>query len=297
MGKIGSFGRPHLLSGAAIAAGLMLAAPAAATSLAFTDFSGGTASLALNGDAAIATDALGRDVLRLTPAAEGQAGSSFSLSPVLLTGTYAFSTRFTFNINSTGGIAPADGFVFVIQPNSSSVGTGGSGLGIAGISNSFGVEFDTFPAFGNDPNQQHVAIDFGDVVDSGGDIASVATAIVPGDILSSGTDLSAWIDYDGTNVEVRLGSAFAPRPLAALLSYQVDLASVIGGGSAYVGFTASTGSGFENHDIVSWQFNDSFAPIAGTVPEPATWAMTIIGFGMIGAVGRRHRGSVAAIAS
>ena len=289
MAKIGFVKLTRLLPGAAMAAGLLFTAPAVAANLSFSDFSGAASALSLNRNAAITTDMLGRDVLRLTPAAEGQAGSSFSLTPVLLTGTYAFSTRFTFNINTTGGIAPADGFVFVIQPNSSSVGTGGSGLGIAGIANSFGVEFDTFPAFGNDPAQQHIAIDFGEVVNSDGDILSAATAELPGDILSSGTDLSAWIDYDGTNVEVRLASALAPRPLAALLTYQVDLAAVIGGGSAYVGFTAGTGSGYENHDIVSWQFNDSFAPIAGAVPEPATWAMSIVGFGLIGAMGRRRR--------
>src|ERR1039458_3715420 len=36
----------------------------------------------------------------------------------------------------------------------------------------------------------------------------------------------------------------------------VDLASIVGGdGSAWVGFTAATGGGHENHDILSWKFH------------------------------------------
>ncbi|WP_293970218.1 PEPxxWA-CTERM sorting domain-containing protein [Sphingomonas sp.] len=274
-----------------MAGAILLGSPATATNLAFTDFAD-TSALALNGSTATATDAQGRTVLRLTPALEGQAGSAYSLNPILLTGSYAFSTRFTFNINDPGGLAPADGFVFTIQPVSNSVGTGGSGIGIAGIAKSFGVEFDTFPAFGNDPATDHVAVDFGEALDINGDLASVATAELAAGYLSSGTDLTAWIDYDGATLEVRLGAAVEPRPLSALLSYQLDLASVIGGDAAYVGFTSATGSGYENHDIVSWQFNDSFSPISD-VPEPATWAMFIGGFGLVGgAMRRRQRVSV-----
>lgn len=268
---------------------VLLAGPAAAADLSFTDFSGAGSALALNGSAATAIDAQNRNVLRLTPAAEGQAGSAYSIDPILLTGTYAFSTGFTFNINSPGGLAPADGFVFTIQPISNSVGTGGSGIGIGGIPRSFGIEFDTFPAFGNDPATDHVAVDFGEMLDVNGDLASAATAELPSGYLSSGADLTAWIDYDGANLEVRLGSAFDPRPLSALLTYQFDLASVIGGDAAYVGFTSATGSGYENHDIVNWQFRDTFAPITSDVPEPANWAMFIAGFGLIGAALRRRR--------
>lgn len=274
--------------GAAALAGLTFS-PAMAADLSFGDFTGAGASLSINGNAAVAADAANRQVLRLTPAAEGQAGSAFSQTPILLTSDYAFSTRFTFNINGNGGIAPADGLVFVIQPNSSSVGTGGSGIGIAGIANSFGVEFDTFPAFGNDLSEDHVGIDVGTDMDSNGDLTSRAQAGVGNGYLSSGQDLTAWIDYDGTTVEVRLGSASTPRPIAALLSYDIDLAGIVGGGDAFVGFTSATGSGYSNHDIVNWTFRDSFDPIASDAPEPSTWAMLILGFGLVGATLRRGR--------
>jgi hypothetical protein len=36
----------------------------------------------------------------------------------------------------------------------------------------------------------------------------------------------------------------------------VDLSSIVGGdGTAWVGFTASTGAGYENHDVLSWKFS------------------------------------------
>jgi len=34
--------------------------------------------------------------------------------------------------------------------------------------------------------------------------------------------------------------------------------------------------------------------VSGTIPEPATWAMMILGFGLVGAVGRRRESRAAA---
>ena len=39
-------------------------------------------------------------------------------------------------------------------------------------------------------------------------------------------------------------------------SGSVDLSAIVGGdGSAWVGFTAATGGGYENHDVLSWKFS------------------------------------------
>src|SRR4051812_7803683 len=92
-----------------------------------SDFS--TASgLQLNGNAAIVGS-----VLRLTPAANNQAGSTFSTSSITLAANVSFSSFFTFRITNSGGSSDgdglgADGIVFVVQTNSNSVGSGGGGI-------------------------------------------------------------------------------------------------------------------------------------------------------------------------
>ncbi len=63
------------------------------------------------------------------------------------------------------------------------------------------------------------------------------------------------------------------------------------GGIDSIAFNQTTGGGYEsdNHTVGFWT-----TPITGTVietsavPEPATWAMMILGFGMVGAASRRR---------
>jgi hypothetical protein len=48
------------------------------------------------------------------------------------------------------------------------------------------------------------------------------------------------------------------------------------------------GGGFQFGDDESWAI-DNFSLSAATVPEPASWAMLIAGFGLVGAAARRRR--------
>ena len=108
-----------------------------------SDFS--TASgLHLNGNASIAGSAL-----RLTPALPGQAGSTFSTSAITLAANVSFNSFLTLRITDSGGISDgdgvgADGLVFVVQTNANNVGGAVGGIGYLGMSNSLGVEFDTY---------------------------------------------------------------------------------------------------------------------------------------------------------
>lgn len=268
------------LAGAAVIMAAAMTSPVAAQSFNYPNFNN-TSNLQINGNAAVATDGSNRQVLRVTPSTGGQAGSAFSQTLINLSSNASFSTSFTFNINGSGG-GGADGLVFVIQSNSNSVGSSGGGIGYQFIPNSLGIEFDTWD--NNEPfGDNHVGINLD------GDINS-ETSIGSPFGLDSGIDLTAFIDYNGATgqLEVRL-SDNGLRPGAALLTYGgLNLATVLGQTSAYVGFTSGTGSSFSNHDIVNWRFENSFAPI-GAVPEPGTWAMMILGFGLAGGVLRRRR--------
>jgi hypothetical protein len=52
------------------------------------------------------------------------------------------------------------------------------------------------------------------------------------------------------------------------------------------------GAGFQFGDDESWAI-DNFSLSAAAVPEPASWAMLIAGFGLVGAVARRRRTAIA----
>lgn len=266
-----------------VAALSLFAGGASATTLVYNDFSS-VAGLQLNGNAAQAGSAL-----RVTPATFNQSGSAFSTTAVTLAANVSFSSAFSFRITDSGGISDgdgvgADGLTFTVQTVANTAGGAGGGIGYSGIANSVGIEYDTYDngTFGNDPNGNHVGIDLS------GNIASVQTAMV-GTRMNDGNVWYSWVDYDGVtdNLEIRLSQS-STRPLLALLTRNVDLAAVLGTTNAYVGFTSGTGSAWGNHDILSWEFRDTFSPI-GNVPEPASLAL--LGVALTGLAATRRRKS------
>ena len=258
-------------------AALTLSSLSALAGFTYTDFSS-TAGLQLNGSAAQVGN-----VLRLVPSSPYVGGSAFTTSPTALGGLASFSTYFQFQIGNPGGIGDgdgqgADGLVFTLQTLSNNVGGVGGGLGYQGITNSLGIEFDTYDngAGAGDPNGNHVGIDLN------GSVFSTATAVEPVRF-NDGSVWNAWVDYDGNsnNLEVRWSQS-AIRPVASQLSTNVDLQSVLGQNTAFLGFTAGTGAGYGDHDILNWQYRDAFNPIDPAnpaVPEPssALFALGLVG--------------------
>lgn len=265
---------------------LLFAMPThAATIFNFSDFTNCT-SLQINGNA-VCTGG----VLRVTPAAFSQSGSAFSTTLIPLGASASFSTFFTFRI-SASGFGGADGIVFVVQPVASTVGGAGGGIGYSGIPTSLGVEFDTWDngIGAGDPNDSHVGIDLN------GSVSSVQTALISPP-LDNGNIWYAWIDYDGTTLELRI-SQFPARPATAVLSQVVNLASTLGTTSAYVGFTSGTGAAYSNHDILTWRFDNAFGPIGDppvvssrpvpTLSDAAVVLLALVAAGM-GVVTLRRR--------
>jgi hypothetical protein len=198
------------------------------------------------------------------------AGSIFTTTPVTFGSNISFSTFFEFQIDNPQGEyhepdAPgADGLVFVIQPNSNSAGSSGGGIGYEGITNSLGIEFDTYNngSLYGDSNGNHVGVDLN------GNIASVATQEVTLGVLNDTQPWYAWVDYSGSEslLEVRL-SRTDTKPTDSVLSYTVDLPTIIGSNSAFVGFTSATGGSANDHKILDWTFT----------PEILTYSLTSAG--------------------
>jgi len=228
----------------------LIAAPAGAQ-INFPDFTD-SSGLTLNGAAATVDNGVdpGR-VLRLVPVSFNNAGSAFNTAAVCLGG---FSTQFEFRITGAGpagspdaaGQIGADGFALAIAAGPAALGGGGGGLGYSGLTPSVVVEFDTW-FNGFDPNSNHVGINVN------GSFVSVAVAPVPGRF-DDGNLWSAWVDYDGTTLEVRVSNT-GVRPAAPTLSHAIDIGAIVGA-TAYVGFTAGTGAAFGNHDVVSWSLDE-----------------------------------------
>ncbi|MFI4854853.1 MAG: PEP-CTERM sorting domain-containing protein [Phycisphaerales bacterium JB065] len=240
-----------------VAIGAMLSSCAVAgadIAIQFNDFSN-TKELVINGAAEVVESADGA-VMRLTPAAGGRAGSIFSETLIEASN---FSTRFSFRITENGGAIfdgnisnGADGIVFVIQPVDSSLGSLGQGIGYSGIQNSLGIEFDTWGNNGNnDPSQSHVGIDINGSVNHN---SGLPTANISNPELDEfGDRWWAWVEYDGTTLEVRL-SLEDSRPTEPLLSTEIDLVDILGQTTAYIGFTSATGAAWANHDIIDWAY-------------------------------------------
>ena len=261
---------------------------AAAQSFSYPDFHD-VSGLKLNGSAM-----RNGNMLTLTPAEEGQAGTAWSLVKVHLGNQASFSTVFTFDIKDRGGLANgADGLTFTLQNNSNSTGGSGGGIGYGGIPHSATVEFDTYEndEYG-DPSSNHVGINVNGV------LTSLTTANVSPDF-DNGGSWWAWVDYDGVtgNLAVRWAQN-SMRPNDPMLSWAMSLPQILGTTTspvedAYVGFTAGTGAGWGQHNITSWNFEDSFdpngAPLPTTTPEPASLVLLATGLGVLGFVRRRVR--------
>lgn len=262
----------------------LASASANAVIISFNDFSD-LSAFQLNGSAAgITNPVVPGNALRLTNGFS-QSGSAFLSDSITLNDQASFSARFDFRITRPTGSFDgdgwgADGLAFVVQTVSNSVGGAGGGIGYRYIPNSMGVEFDTWNnGIWDDNDGNHVGINLE------GDVDSVVQASVA-PRLNNGGVWTAWVDYDGVNdlLEVRL-SDVGVRSNLALLSYNVDLTSILGSPNAFIGFTSGTGSAGGDHDILNFDFRNDFNPIG--VSEPGTFAL--LGLGFLGLLYGRRR--------
>lgn len=209
------------------------------------------------------------DTLRLTPAKDWQQGVVLHSSSYKLNNARSFSAHFAFQMSDPECHTHlgADGLAFIIQSNDSTVHAKGNGIGYAGTELSIAVEFDTFfNSEFQDPQEQHIGLSLH------GDPTSYSTALSPF-TLNDGRTYYSWIEYDGATkmVEVRLADSTS-RPAEPVLQSKVDLSSVLEE-RVYVGFSASTGTCHEDHDIKSFFFHNDFIKAGIAAPAQATQAV------------------------
>ncbi|MBV8553569.1 MAG: hypothetical protein JOY54_19900 [Acidobacteriaceae bacterium] len=214
--------------------------------------------LSLVGDAAVSGK-----VLRLTPAKRDRSGAVWLVEkqPV----ASGFETTFQFQLTHQGGLGHgADGFAFVLQ------NSGPEALGGRGSAGGFAV---------SDPDYHHrekaipwsVAIFFDtyrneEEGDPSANYIAFCTYGKPSELrwpaprLAFTQNLS--IRLKDRNVHTArilfqppVLSTFLDDSPVPVLESVVDLSIVMDQqGEAWVGFTASTGGGYENHDILNWSF-------------------------------------------
>lgn len=269
------------------------ASAAHATNVVYNGFSN-TAGLTFVGSAGTAVTGDGT-VLRITPSAFSQSGAAYSSTPITLGNNDIFSTTFQFRFTQPQGWDPADGITFVLAASPNGLGSGGVGMGYAGVGHSVAVEFDTYNNAGyglgnNDGNSSnHVS------VDTNGNLTNTGITNVYGNgscgfpsggnpnqndyhaagCMSNGDLWTVAIGYDGANLTASLFDPAEGFVFNGFGSMPIDIASILGTNQAYVGFTAGTGAGAENHDIVNWSFSNTtqFSPI----PEPGSLALMFAG--------------------
>lgn len=225
---------------------LVTLGPSSAQEIVFPDFVS-TAGLTLNGHA-LATGGN----LRLASATQGQAGSAFWSEE--LTTHASFESRFQLQIIGPGPIElRSDGMAFVIHSDprgDTALGMGGEALGYGAlggnpgaISPSVVIEFDIYR--NADPDDRHIALTFD------GDEAThvdFASTLIP---IDDGAVKNAAIRYDSETDELSVWYSEEGQPLQLMFTQIVDLAARLGD-SAYYGFSAGTGGGFADHDVLNW---------------------------------------------
>ncbi|MDB6079255.1 MAG: symbB [Akkermansiaceae bacterium] len=232
----------------------------AVSSIAYSSFDPSGNELALLGGAAVLNDHLLRPLpadakrLRLTGEVNGQNGTAwFRKRQVVGAG---FDTTFDMQISRTDGAIGADGLGLVIQNASVGSDLPVTTVQNALVSKALVIAFDTYSSGGAGLR----------VGGNGTQLVAVDLTTVQGLTLRSTGRIQ---DLTGQGAPYRVHVTYLPGSLTISVDnvvvvdqLNVDLASlgaVDASGSAYVGFSASTGGLSEAHDITAWTLTSGSA--------------------------------------
>ena len=265
------------LSNSQVASGVYTIVPNASSSINFENgFASG--SMALVGKSKFSGSSL-----RLTDGGATQASAAWFPTQLNVQG---FSTDFTFQ--QSPGTAPiGDGLTFAIQGTGlTAVGPNGGGLGYGaqlsggtgGIAKSVAIKFDLF-------SNAHEGNNSTGLYTNGASPTTPAVTLGGGVNLQSSDIFAAHITYDGTNLTLTLTDT-TDNTRTFTTSWPVDIPTIVGGNTAFVGFTGGTGHYTAVQDIQSWTYvstatggqptaaTPSISPSTGTFTSPQTVTIT-----------------------
>ncbi len=203
----------------------------------FSDgFAGSSAVFQRNGSAV-----LDGATLKLTTGGTQQAGSAFTKNPVNIE---AFTTDFTFQILNP----VAEGLTFAIQNDSpTALGGAAGGLGYYQIPKSAAIKFDINNNVGEGSNSTGL---FLNGAFPGTYAVSIPTSTID---LHSQHPIQVHMTYDGNDI------TWTMKDTVTLKTYSqtwglYNITSIVGGPTAYVGFTASTGTATSTETVTSWTY-------------------------------------------
>ena len=232
--------------------GLVVGAAGPAGAGPITGFSG----FQLNGDATVDS---GKTTLTLTNGNFVVEGSGFYLTPQTISA--GFQAQFTYQ-ETPGpvdlGFNPADGVTFVLQNDpagASALGGPGSSLGYSGIIPSAAVELNAFNGFGSSGRGTQLAT-------QGSTGIYISTAPVD---LGSGDQIRVTLSYDAATTKLTETLLDLATHDSFTIQYVQDLAAAVGGDTALIGFTGSSGLGAATQTVTDFSFT--------AVPEPSTLVM------------------------
>jgi len=201
------------------------------------------------------------DTLQLTDgAAHTEARAVWAATPL---NVQNFTTDFNFQITPAAANI-GNGFTFTVQnAGPKAHGADGAGLGYAGIGTSVAVKFDLHNSAGEGVDSTGFYVDGAEPTVPAIDMTSSGVNLHGGDVLH------AHITYDGTTLTLTLTDTISGASFTT--SQAIDIPATVGGNTAYVGFTAATGSLTAVQQITNWTFTSGLTAV---VNDPAGFATT-----------------------
>ncbi len=181
------------------------------------------------------------NVLTLTDGGAGESSAFWFAAPLNIN---AFTATWTYQVTAGDSATRADGMAFAIQNDTrgtSALGGAGGALGYSGIAPSAALEFNIYPN-----NIVGIALR------ANGATGAPYNSTAPLDF-SNGDLIGVSVHYDGNTMTITLNDTNQSTTYTTNMNVG-SLSAIVGGDTAYVGFSGGTGGSDANQAVSNFQF-------------------------------------------